>query len=110
MEKLKEIAYLLIDGVSAIARLLVAVVIPFCIAGALLRYFTVMEKEGIPFAEQLIISILMLWVVDILMRPVISRLLLNSLSDLGKLLIILPPEKKEEIIDARCTTATAKDA
>lgn len=110
MGKLKEIGYLLIDGASAILRLFVAIVIPFCIGEAFLRNFIVMDAEGVSLAQQLVIIIVLLWVVDVLARPIVSRLLLNSLSDLGKLFIILPPKRTEEKVDARYATATAKDA
>lgn len=109
MKKLKEIGYLIIDGASAMFRLCVAIIIPFVIGESFLRFVDVTEMEGISLVQQLVVVILLLWVMDVLVRPIVSKLLLGSLSDLGKLFIIQPSEKTEEITNARYT-ATAKDA
>lgn len=110
MEKLKEIGYLLIDGVSAILRMFVAIILPFIVGESFLRSFEGMEMRDFSLAQQLIVVIVLLWVIDVLVRPIVSKLLLGSLRDLSKLFVMQPPKKQEGIADGFTATATAKDA
>lgn len=111
MKKLKEIVYLILDALTAIFSLFVAVCIPFGVVTGLIETYDAMEIERFSLVKQIIFVMLLLWIIDVLARPVISRLINNGLSGLGRVFIIQPSDKKEGIEDARHTaTATAKDA
>lgn len=111
MKKLEEIGILITESVSAFTWLLVALVLPYLMIQLIL---IVLSDEGVyqmPIAQQLIYLILILWMVDLLVRPIIVKILNMNIDRMIKVFAWTPFKKKwEEKVDARYPTTTKTDA
>lgn len=111
MKKLKEIGILITESVSALVWLLTAVSIPYFMVQLILR---VLSDEGVyqmPIAQQFIYLILILWMVDLLVRPIIVKILNMNIDRVIKVFAWTPFKKgREEKVDARYPTTTKADA
>lgn len=108
MKKIKEIGLLISESVSAFAWLLVALVLPYLMIQLVLK---VLSDEGVyqmPIAQQLICLILILWMVDLLIRPIIAKILNMNIDRMIKVCAWQPFKKDQEEIDnARYTETDA---
>lgn len=110
MKKLKEIGLLIAESVSAFVWLLLAVSIPYFMVRLILRVLSDGGIYQMQIAHQLIYLIVILWMVDLVVRPIITKILNMNIDRMIKVFAWQPFEKdKEEKVDARYAT-TAKDA
>lgn len=111
MKKLKEIAILIVESLSALVWLLLALLIPYYMVQLILRVFRDNEIGQMPIAQQLVFLIVVLWMVDLIVRPIITKILNMNTDRIIKIFAWQPLKKdQEEIVDARGTTTAAKDA
>jgi len=111
MKKLKEIGLLIAESVSALVWLLLAVSIPYFMVRLILKVMSDSGVDQMQVAHQVIYLIVILWMVDLVVRPIITKILNMNIDRMIKVFAWQPFEKdKEEKVDARYATATAKDA
>lgn len=104
MKKLKEIGLLLADTVTAIGGLTIAMVLPIGILNLFIKFANDSNVAQMSIIQQLTFLIVGLWFIDIVIRPVISRLININLDRLNSLFVY---QKKEEVnLDATKSTAT----
>jgi len=111
MKKITEIAELIVESLYALAWLAAACLIPFAIIRSIFRLLQDNGLGDMPFTEQVIYMVGILWMIDLIVRPIIAKVLNTNIDRINKVFMWQPSKKQEEIEDARCTTAaTAKDA
>lgn len=109
MKKIKEVVSLITEGFSALVWLIIAFLIPFSAIQLIVKVFRTEGIGEMPIVQQFIYLILVLWMLDIVVRPIVSKILGKNMDRMIKVFAWQPFEIKEEMQDARCT-ATAKDA
>lgn len=107
MNKIKEIVNLIIEGASALLWLIIAFLIPFSAIQLVYKGFRADGIGEMPIAQQFIYLILVLWMLDIVVRPIVAKILGKNMDRMIKVFAWQPFRKEEEIEDARYT---AKDA
>lgn len=115
MKKLKEIGFFIAESVSVLVWLLVALAMPYSLFKILMRVFSDNANliEQLPIYQQLIVLVVGVWTFDLLFRPIITKILNMNIDRLIRVFAWQPFKKdegQEGVENARCTTATAKDA
>lgn len=111
MKKITEMVELIVESLYALAWLGAACLIPFSIIRWIFRLLEGNGMGDMPFTEQVIYMVGILWVIDLLIRPIISKILNINIDRMTKVFAWHHLKNRGNVEDARyTTTATKADA